>query len=108
MRLDLEKIINEASKNAFILDLNYTLTTRDELDQSFEKFFATFSRNPARLIAIMNSAVRKHTKRKTLEVLSTTTLTQQDKENFEPFTLQDLMPVNKIKKNGTTKNESID
>jgi len=104
MRLDLEKIF----ENAFVLDLKYQLTTRDRLDKSFESFFATFNKDPYELIELMDTAVRDELKKRALTMLSSIELTEQDKENFEPFTLQDLMPVNKIKKNGTTKNESID
>lgn len=94
MRLDLEKIL----ENVFILNLKYASdNTRDRLDKSFESFFATFNKDPYELIERMDTAVRDELKKRALEMLANTELTEQDTDNFTPFLLEDILPVTKNK-----------
>lgn len=104
MRLDLEKV--------FVLDLKFAKPkyaahniTRDDLDQSFERFFNTFDRDPGELIRLMDKAVRDELKERALLYLAGTKLSPEDEENFRPATVDDLNQAIKISKNGTTKNE---
>lgn len=87
MRLDLEKV--------FVLDLKYNThgVTRDELDNSLERFFNTFDRDPGELVRLMDKAVRDELKQRALLYLSGTKLSQEDQENFKPFELEDLLPI---------------
>jgi hypothetical protein len=84
MRLDLEKI--------FVLDLKYKKhgISPDKLDQSLERFFNIFDRNPGELVRLMEKAVKDELKERALLALSATNLTQEDEENFKPVTLDDL------------------
>lgn len=84
MRLDLEKI--------FVLDLKYDThgVTRDDLDQSLERFFEIFDKDPGELIRLMDVAVRNELKERTLLYLAGTKLSPEDEENFKPATVDDL------------------
>jgi len=88
MKLDLQKI--------FILDLNFekgkgyrNRDTSKELDQSLEKFFNIFDRDPDCLIRLMDAAVEKEIKKRMLLTLSSTELTPEDKQNYTPVTFED-------------------
>lgn len=83
MKLDLQKI--------FILDLNFekgkryrNRDTSKELDQSLEKFFNIFDRDPDCLIRLMDAAVEKEIKERTLLTLKGTTLSDEDEKHFIP------------------------
>lgn len=89
MRLDLEKI--------FVLNLNFVDpkyaahgVTRDDLDQSLERFFDTFDRDPGELVRLMDKAVRDELKERALLYLAGTKLSLEDEENFKPATVDDL------------------
>jgi len=87
MRLDLEKV--------FVLDLKYSThgVTRDGLDQSLERFFDTFDRDPGELVRLMDKAVSNELKERALLYLAGTKLSPEDEENFKPFVLEDLLPI---------------
>jgi len=73
-----------------MFDLNYTRTSRDELDKSFESFFDTFNRSPYKLKIIMDTAVRGELKKRALNILSGTTLTEEDTKHFGQLALGEL------------------
>jgi hypothetical protein len=88
MKLDLQKI--------FILDLNFekgkryrNRDTSKELDQSLEKFFNIFDRDPDCLIRLMDAAVEKEIKKRMVLTLSSTELTPEDKQNYTSVTFED-------------------
>jgi hypothetical protein len=83
MRLDLEKI--------FVLDLDfergkryYSRNTSKELDESFERFFNIFGKDPDNLIKLMDNAVNQEIKEMTLLALKGTQLTDEDETHFIP------------------------
>jgi hypothetical protein len=85
MKLDLETI--------FVLDLDFKKgmryggrDTSKELDESLEKFFNIFGRDPDCLIRLMDAAVEKEIKERMLLTLASTELTPEDKQNFTPLT----------------------
>jgi len=86
MRLDLDKIL----KNAFVLDLDFEKgwaqgDTRFQLDESLERFFNIFGKDPLNLIKLMDAAVNSEIKERMLLTLSGTSLTDEDEENFIPI-----------------------
>jgi hypothetical protein len=85
MRLDLDKIL----KNAFVLDLDFEKgwagDTRCQLDESLERFFNIFGKDPLNLIKLMDAAVNSEIKERMLLTLSGTSLTDEDEENFIPI-----------------------
>lgn len=94
MRLDLKKVFDQLSENAFILNVKFASDfTRNQLDMSFENFFNAFEKDPYKLIELMDAAVKKELKEKALGMLVTTKLSQEDEENFKPVTLDDLNQV---------------
>jgi len=94
MRLDLKKVFDQLSQNAFILDIKFASDfTRNQLDMSFESFFATFQKDPYRLIELMDAAVKQELKERALLYIAGTKLSQEDEENFKPVTLDDLNQV---------------
>ncbi len=93
MKLDLQKI--------FVLDLNFEKgkryggrDTSEELNQSLEKFFNIFDRDPDCLIRLMDAAVEKEVKEMTLLTLKGTALSDEDEKHFIPVTLEDFNEVN--------------
>lgn len=93
MRLSLE--------NTFVLDLDYERgkryggrDTRRELDESLERFFNIFGKDPDKLIQLMDNAVYKETKVRILNTLTATELTGSDEKHFKPVTVEDLNELN--------------
>jgi hypothetical protein len=89
MKLDLQKI--------FVLDLDFEKgkryggrDTSEELNQSLEKFFNIFDRDPDCLIRLMDAAVEKEVKERMLLILASTELTPEDGQNYRPVTEEDI------------------
>lgn len=93
MRLNLD--------NTFVLDLDFERgkryggrDTRKELDESLERYFNIFGKDPDKLIQLMDNAVHKETKVRMLTTLVETELREGDEEHFKPVTLEDLNELN--------------
>ena len=105
MRLNLD--------NTFVLDLDFERgkryggrDTRKELDESLERYFNIFGKDPDKLIQLMDNAVHKETKIRMLTTLVETELTGSDEKYFKPVTVEDLNKLNGSTSNGIRNNES--
>lgn len=109
MRVDLEKIL----ENAFILDLDFERgkkygrrDTRKELDESLERYFNIFGKDPDKLIQTLDREIAREVKRRTIKVFKETDLTEEDKKYFKPLTKEDLNEINGNTSNNLRNDES--